>query len=72
MLKHCKIRTIDSNNCQYMFRKVKKDSIGRTIICTGRYAFDYTIHIVDRQKKTVLSIKFSNRATALKEYNKYK
>lgn len=71
MLKHCKIRTIDSQKCDYRIRKSKKWQ-NKVIILTGKYAFDYSIHIVDKADKTVFTIKFDCRDKAIKEYNKYK
>lgn len=72
MIKQCKIRKYHSENCDFRVRKVKKDAINRIIILTGQHAFEYTIHIVSNDKKSVTSIKYSNRETAIKKYNKIK
>lgn len=57
-------------NCASCIRDVAKDLLGRTLVLTGKHAFEWSLCICD--ENSTLTITYSNRAEARKEFNRRK
>lgn len=67
MTKH-KQHVIHRENCDNVIREIITDVVGRKVILSGMYAFEWYITICSKEK--TIRKTYSNRAEALKEFNK--
>ena len=61
---------IHRENCTNCIRQFITDELGRTIVLSGMYAFEWTVAIITEDNMTIS--KFKNRESATKEFKKYK
>lgn len=67
------MKNYHKENCKIKQRRCYKDIYGRTIIVTGRHAFEWTINVhSDTNSLCLLAITFPNRKMCVKElHDKY-
>lgn len=66
------MKNFNKENCKKVYRKTYIDKLGRTIVVTGRYAYEWTITVHSKFSACLLAITFPNRKACEKElHNKY-
>lgn len=64
-----KKRIYHKNKCENRVRVSAKDKLGRTIVLTGRHAFEWNVTIINFCGTT--TTEFKNRTAAYREFNRY-
>lgn len=62
-----KKHTIHRENCDNLIREIIKDMFDRTIVLSGKYAFEWSITTYDGSKATTVT--YSSREKARKEFD---
>ena len=62
--------TYHRENCDCFIREITVDIYGRTIVLSGRHAFEWSITIYTRER--IVKTTYPNGRKARKEFRKYK